>query len=199
MSDTLLDHPSTRDEPATLRRHRFDVTDYYRMADAGIFDEDSRVELIEGEIIDMAPIGEAHAGGVNRLNHFLVRMVGDRAVVSIQNPVRLDNRNEPQPDFAVLAYRSDFYSTVKPTPANVLLLIEVADTTLRFDRTVKLPLYARHGIREVWIIDLVGQRVEVCRDPEGERYTSVLLADKAAVIAPSALPDARLEVRTLFD
>ena len=169
------------------------------MAEAGILDEDSRVELIEGEIIDMAPIGEAHAGGVNRLNYFLIRMAGDRAVVSVQNPVRLDQRNEPQPDFALLAYRADFYSTVKPTPADVLLLIEVADTTLRFDRTIKLPLYARHGIRELWIIDVVGQRVEVCRDPQGDRYASVLLADKSAVIAPSALPEIELQVASLFD
>ena len=134
-------------EQARVTRRRFTVHEYHRMAEAGILHEDDRVELIEGELIEMAAIGTRHFTCVNGLNRFLVRSVGDEAIVSVQNPVRLDEYGEPQPDLAVIRPRD--YRESLPMPEDVLLLIEVSDTTLAYDRGVKLPMYARKGMREV--------------------------------------------------
>jgi Uma2 family endonuclease len=164
------------------------------MGEAGILTEDDRVELIEGELVAMSPIGSGHPGGVNALNHLLVRAARDRAVVAVQNPVRLSDHTEPQPDFAVLRPRPDFYRGKIPVAADVLLLVEVADSSLRFDRLVKLPLYARHGIAEVWIVDLAGQAVELCRDPRPEGYARIHRAGRGETIAPEAMPDLALRV-----
>src|SRR4051812_9665607 len=133
MDDALL-------EPT---RHKLDVDVFYRMADAGIFGEDDRIELIDGELIDMAPIGTDHASSSTGLNRALVLACGDRAIVSAGNPLRLDRFNEPQPDFLVLRLRGDNYRTAHPGAADTLLAVELADSSLRFDRNVKLPLYAR--------------------------------------------------------
>ena len=151
-----------------LTRWRFTVHDYHRMGEAGILHEDDRVELIEGEIVEMAAIGPRHFSCVNRLNRLLVMSVGDEAVVSVQNPVRLNEHTEPQPDFAVIRPRD--YRESLPEPDDVLLLIEVSDTTLAYDRGVKLPLYARAGIKKVWIIDLPGETIERYTDPLEESY-----------------------------
>lgn len=152
-------------------RHKLDVDTYHRMAEAGIFGEDDRIELIDGDLIDMAPIGQGHAAVVNGLNEALVIACAGRAVVSPQNPVRIDRSSEPQPDLAVLRRRADFYAAGEPPgPADVLLLVEVADSSLRFDRTVKLPLYARAGVAEVWIVDLKRRVVDVHRAPAGNEY-----------------------------
>lgn len=152
-------------------RHRLTVEDYHRMAEAGIFALADRIELIDGDLIDMAPIGQGHAAMVSGLNRALVMACGDRAIVSPQNPVRLDRSSEPQPDFAVLRPRADFYATgAPPGPSDVWLLVEVADSSLQFDRTVKLPLYARAGIPEVWIVDLKRRRLDAYRTPLGDRY-----------------------------
>lgn len=154
-------------------RHKLTVDDYQRMAAAGILTQDDRVELIDGEIIDMAPIGQGHAATVNRLNRALVLAFGDRAIVSVQNPLRLNRFNEPQPDVAVFRPRDDFYATgERPGPADTVLVIEVADTSLRYDRFVKLPLYARMGIAEVWIIDLHRRRVDVHQVPSGDAHAT---------------------------
>jgi Uma2 family endonuclease len=123
-------------------KRRFTVDEYYRMAEAGILRPDERVELIEGEIIEMAAIGSRHAAFVKRLNRMLVRGVGARGVVSVQDPVRLSELSEPEPDLAVLEYRADCYAAAHPTPADTLLIVEVADTTLGWDRGRKAPLYA---------------------------------------------------------
>ena len=155
-------------------RHRLTVHEYHQMADAGIFNEDSRIELIDGDLIDMAPIGQGHAAVVNRLTKTLVIACGDRAIVSVQNPVRLDPTSEPQPDVAILRCRDDYYEMAEPPgPADVLLLIEAADSSLRFDRTVKAPLYARAGIAEVWIVDLQRGFLEAYRQPTSEGYEKV--------------------------
>ena len=130
-------------------RHRLTVHDYHRMADAGIFGKDDRIELIDGDLVDMAPIGQGHAAVVARLTRALFMACADRAIVWPQNPIRLDQSSEPQPDVTVLRHRADFYADgERPGPADVLLLVEVADSSLRYDRTVKLPLYARAGIAE---------------------------------------------------
>jgi len=147
------------------------VHEYHQMAEAGIFGEDSRIELIDGDLIDMAPIGQGHAGVVNALAAAFFRACGDHAIVSVQNPIRLDPTSEPQPDVAILRRRADFYVTGdRPGPADVLLLAEVADSSLRYDKTVKLPLYARAGIAEVWIVDLQQRVVEVYRSPSDGSY-----------------------------
>jgi len=180
-------------QPWIVRR-KLDVFEYGRMGEAGILHPEDRVELIEGELIAMAPIGERHAGISIDLTMVLARAVGDRSLVSVGNPVRLDRFNEPQPDFALLRPRPSGYRGHKPTPEDVLLLIELSDSTLRFDRTVKLPLYAAHGIAEFWIVNLADRLVEVCRSPGPEGYADVKPHPAEAMIAPLALPDIALLV-----
>lgn len=152
-------------------RRKLTVHEYHQMAEAGILGEEDRVELIEGDLIDMAPIGQGHAGVVNALAAAFFRACGDSAIVSVQNPVRLDPTSEPQPDVAILRLRADFYVTGDwPGPADVLLLAEVADSSLHYDKTVKLPIYARAGIAEVWIVDLQQRVVEAYRGPSEGSY-----------------------------
>ena len=132
----------------------FTVDEYYRMAEAGILGAEDRVELIDGEIIQMSAIGHRHLGCVNRANTLFIESFGRRAVVSPQNPILLSIWTEPQPDLVVLKSRKDFYASKKPEPADALLVVEVADTSLSYDRDVKLPRYAAAGVPEVWIEDL---------------------------------------------
>jgi Uma2 family endonuclease len=146
-------------------KHRFTIAEYYKMAEDEILSDSygcgsRRTELINGEIIQMSPIGRLHSGCINRLTNLLTSRLSGLAVVAIQNPVILNDNSEPQPDVAILRYRQDFYSLTHPTPADILLIIEVADTTLKFDREVKVPLYADAGIVEVWIVNLQEQVVE---------------------------------------
>ena len=186
----------TRIVPA---RHRLDVDDYYRMAEAGILGEDDRVELIDGELIDMAPIGQSHAGVVNGLNRVFVMTCGERAVVSVQNPLRLNRLNEPQPDVVVLRPRDDFYQLgTRPGPADVLLLVEVADSSLRYDRAVKLPLYARSGIGEVWIVDLVRRVVDVHRTPSAGGYATVETHGPEDTVTLGLAPEITVDLRRVF-
>jgi Uma2 family endonuclease len=153
-----------------IARRCFTVAQYERMGEVGILTEADRVELIEGEIVEMSPIGKRHAACVNRLTKLLVQAVGSSGIVSVQNPVRLDDYSEPQPDVAVLKPRADFYEQALPTPADVLLIIEVCDTTLEYDRQIKLPLYARAGIPEVWLVNLTDEQIETYARPLGAAY-----------------------------
>ncbi len=189
------------DEAAVVpTRRKLNVDEYYRMADAGILGEDDRVELIDGELIDMAPIGMDHAATVNGLNHALVMACSGKAIVSVQNPVRLDRFNEPQPDFAVSRLRADNYRLHgHPGPADVLLLVEVADSSLRFDKKVKLPLYARAGIGEVWIVNLAQRVLEAYREPAGEDYKSVKQYGAGDRIALGLAPDIVVPLAQAFD
>jgi Uma2 family endonuclease len=171
-----------------LSPHRFTVHDFHRMAQAGIFSEDDRVELLDGEIIEMTPIGSRHAACVGHLNQILSLRLGTTAVVWVQNPIRLDDRSEPQPDVVLLKPRPDFYAQAHPGPDDVLLLIEVADTTLEMDREVKLPLYAKAGIREVWIVDLTGGTVQAYRHPSLQGYRTRSQARGVDQLTPEALP-----------
>ena len=152
------------------RPHRLTVDEYYRMAEVGVLAPDARVELIEGDIVDMAPIGSRHAAAVNLLTERLFRVLADAALVFVQSPVRLNRRSEPQPDLAVVRPRGDRYASGHPTPADVWLLIEVSDTTLRFDLDVKSILYARHSIPELWVVDLIHSELRIFRDPRREGY-----------------------------
>ena len=168
------------------QRYYFNVDDYYRMADAGVFPIDARVELIEGEVVEMCPIGNRHAGCVNRLGTFLSRGVGGIAIVAVQNPVRLNDFSEPQPDIALLKPRADFYSNSHPTPADVLLIIEVADTSVDFDRRIKLPLYARAGIPETWLMLLPKDLIEVHSQPVNGKYQKVQRLKRGkALVSPT--------------
>jgi Uma2 family endonuclease len=182
--------------PATPRR-LLTVDEYHRMGEAGILTDEDRVELIEGELVAMAPIGSEHVAATNTLNHLLVLAVGDRGIVSVQNPVRLTRRSEPQPDFAVLKPRGD-YKTALPRPEDTMLAVEVANTSLDYDRTVKLALYARSGIPEVWIVNLTAEEVEVYQSPVADGYASVARAGRSDVLTINAIPDVRIPVAKIF-
>ena len=156
-----------------ISKYYFTVAEYERMGEAGVFHQDARLELIEGEIIEMSPISSRHAACVNFLSRFLNRTIGDIALVSIQNPIRLNDFSEPQPDVVLLQLRDDFYRGAHPTPADVLLIIEVADTTLEYDRQVKAPLYAKAGIAETWIVNLTEERIEIYAGLSGSAYQTI--------------------------
>jgi Uma2 family endonuclease len=175
-----------------LRRHRFTVDEYHRMIQAGILNEDDRVELIRGEIVQMAAIGSRHASCVARLNDLLVGTLRGQAVLWPQNPLTIMPDSEPEPDIILLRYREDFYRGALPQAEDVALLIEVADTSLRYDRHMKGPLYAEAGVQEYWIVDLEGEAVEVYRDPSGGRFRSVERIASSATLSPLAFPDLRL-------
>ena len=155
-----------------VERRPFDVHEYHRMAEARVIPEDDRVELVEEEIVKMAAVGSRHAACVKGLNAQLGGLVGADAIVAVQDPVRLDDLSEPEPDVALLKPRDDFYAGGHPTPGDVLLLIEVADTPLEYDREIKLPLYARAGIAQVWLVDLNAEAIETYARPEGGAYAS---------------------------
>ena len=148
----------------------FTVGEYYRMAEANILTEEDRVELIAGQIVAMSPIGSQHAACVDRLNGLLHRQPGPAFIVRVQSPIALDAYSEPEPDLVLLRPRADFYAAAHPSAGDVLLVIEVADTSASYDRTVKVPLYAQAGIPEVWLIDLQERRVEVHAHPQGHAY-----------------------------
>jgi len=153
-----------------LVRHKFTVEQYHQMVTNGILSPSDRLELINGEIIEMSPIGIRHASCVRRAINLLARKLGDSAIIDAQDPVKLNDSSEPQPDIAVLRPRADFYADAHPQPQDILLLIEVADTTIATDRAVKVPLYASNSIPELWLIDLNNQIIEVYYEPIGDRY-----------------------------
>ena len=159
-----------RVELIAARRRPFTVGEYYRMAETDILTEEDRVELIAGQIVAMSPIGSRHAACVKRLNLLLGKMVGDSMLIGVQDPIALDAYSAPEPDLVLLRPRTDFYADAHPTASDVLLAIEVADTSIDYDREVKLPLYAQAGLAEVWLIDLQKDRIEVYAQPQGGAY-----------------------------
>ena len=180
-----------------FQRHRFTAADFEAMVAAGILNDEDRVELLEGEVVDMAPIGPPHAACVRRLTRLFVTRLGD-VDVSVQNPIRLSDLSEPEPDVTVLAPRPGDYEESHPRPEDVLLLVEVADSTLLRDREWKLPLYAQAGIPEVWIIDLTGRTVECHREPGPTGYgrTDRLAPGEQAV--PAAFPGVAFAVTEIL-
>ncbi len=178
---------------ARVERRRFTVDDYHRMGEAGILTEDDRVELIEGEIVQMSPIGSRHAAVVNRINGLLHSEIGNIGVTSVQNPIRIDLYGESQSDVVVLRPREDYYALQHPLPADVLLLFEVADTSLMYDRQIKLPMYARAGIREVWLVDLEEEAIERHTEPAEKGYRRVAQAGHGAKVESLAIPSLILE------
>ncbi|MFO7825555.1 MAG: Uma2 family endonuclease [Cyclobacterium sp.] len=147
------------------------VDEYYKMAEVGILKPEDRVELIYGEIFKMSPIGSRHAAIVNYCAKVMNQLFDGEAIVRIQNPIRIGHDNEPEPDISLLKFRPDYYTSAHPRPADVLVLIEVAGSSIKFDREVKAPLYAAHGIPECWIIDLENNQIEFLSKPQGDTYT----------------------------
>jgi Uma2 family endonuclease len=179
-------------------RWKFTVDEYYRMAEAGIFRPHDRVELIDGDIIVMSPIGSPHGSVSKRLITLLVNTFGTRAIVAAGDPVRLDDRSEPEPDLSVLRPRDDFYKATHPTPADVYLIIEVMDSSAPYDRGRKLARYARSGLVEVWLVDIGRERIEVHRRPNGEDYDEKRTLARGQTLAPEAFPDSVLDVDAIL-
>ena len=192
-----LGEPDILDRHA-VPRHRLTVVDYHRLGEAGILGADDRVELLEGQLVDMSPIGPRHAFVVEALTEALVTAVAGRAGVRPQNPIILDDRSEPQPDFAVVRRRAPGHPYSHPGPADILLLIEVADSSLAIDRGAKLALYARAGISEFWLVDLTTDCVFVHRDPMGESYATVRRVEPPATLEISGLPGVAIETASMF-
>ena len=183
---------------AILPRHwKLTADQYQRMGEVGILCEDDRVELLEGELYEMAPIGDWHSAGTDGLNRRLDRGIGERGIVRVQGSFRLAPDAEPQPDILVLRFRPDFYRSAPPGPKDVLLLVEIADTTLAYDRDFKLPLYARAGIPEVWIVNRAAMRIEVYRGPEGDSYQSIVMVGRSDAVVPLAFPDLSIPVAAI--
>lgn len=181
------------------RRYRLSADGYERMGEAGILGEDDRVELLEGEIIDMPPIGSPHGGAVKRIANRLVHAIAEtEAIVAVQDPLRLSDFSEPEPDIALLKPRDDFYSARHPGPEDVLLLIEVAETSLRYDRDKKLPLYARAGIPECWLVDLSGKALWIYRDPGPEGYRMAREAPNLSALTIPGAQQATIDLSDLF-
>jgi Uma2 family endonuclease len=178
--------------------HRWTVDEYHRLAEAGLLAEDDRVELIDGVVMDMSPIGSLHAETVRTITRLMYAVAAARAVIAVHDPIRLDARNEPQPDLMLLRPNADGYRSAHPTPVDALLVVEVADSTVLKDRNEKLPRYAAAGIREVWLVNLPAGTVEVHRDPRGGRYRSVHYAARGNAIEPEALPGVRLAVADML-
>lgn len=181
--------------------HRFDLETYHRLISAGILREDDRVELIEGRIVDMTPIGTRHAACVNRLNSLFSQKLQGRAIVSIQNPVQLlEEQSEPEPDITLLKYREDFYSDELPKAVDVLLIIEVTDSSLVYDREIKIPLYARANIQEAWLINLPENCIETYSSPSagGGGYEIRRIARNSQAISLKSLPDVSLTVNQIL-
>lgn len=175
-------------------RKLFTVSEYHTMLTAGIFGEDERLELIEGEICEMSPVGSAHASRVKRLAETFLLRLAARATVSVQDPIWLSELSEPQPDIALLKRREDFYASAHPAAPDVLLVVEVADSSPDYDRRVKGPLYAAAGIAEYWILDLTNRALEVYREPSAGGYRDVRRLRRGERLSPAAFPDLDLAV-----
>jgi Uma2 family endonuclease len=189
-----MSHAPTEDP----RRHRLTVADYYRMGEAGILAPEARVELIDGEIIDMAPIGSAHVSSVLQLDHLLKDAVKGKALVLVQAPIVLGDYSAPQPDLALLRPRTDYYRSSLAGPGDVLLIVEVALSSLRFDRDDKIPLYAHHGIPEVWLVDVDAKRLIRYGKPQQDASARSDEPDLGCPLEIAALPETRLDLRKLF-
>jgi Uma2 family endonuclease len=176
-----------------LAHRRFTVDEYHRMAEVGILGEDDRVELLDGEIVLMTPIGARHASTVARLNERFHSVVGKRASLSVRLPIRLSDYSEPEPDLALLKRREDFYTERLPEPEDVLLVVEVADTSQRTDRDKKIPLYARAGIAEVWLVDLQRDLIEVYREPTDGVYGNLQTVARDGMLAILELPGVNIQ------
>ena len=180
-------------------KYQINVQDYYRIGRSQLFYETARVELIEGEIVRMVPIGSGHAGHVDYLNRFFGRIPEEKVIVRIQGPIRLDDYSEPVPDLILLKPRPDFYKKSHPKPEDVFLIVEVSETTIYFDRNVKRRLYARHNIPEFWIVDLKQKAVEIYRKPGPGGYQESFIPTSEETFSPLSFPELTLTMNDIFD
>jgi Uma2 family endonuclease len=181
-----------------VERHLFTVDRYHQMIDAGIFTENDRIELIQGDLITMSPIGIRHAACVNKLTHKLSRYLSEQSIISVQNPVQINDISEPEPDVTLLTIRDDYYASNLPTAEDVYLVIEVSDSTLAFDRTIKLPMYAEAGIPEVWLVNLIDNVIEVYREPEAGKYTKRMRVARNEEVTAVSFPNITFSVSDLI-
>ena len=188
-----------RERVADIHRYRFTVDEFARMGEAGIFTEDDRVELLDGEIVAMTPIGALHAGVVSRLNELIVTRLTGKAYVSIQNPVRLDRHTEPQPDLVVAQRRKSFYTDRHPEPGDIFLVIEVADSSLRYDRLEKVPRYGKAGIPETWLVDVDAIAVTVYTGPCPDGYANRQVRHGGDELVATRAPEIRFSVDDIFE
>lgn len=181
-----------------IAKKLFTVYDYHKMVDAGILGEDDRVELIRGEIVQMSPIGPPHNGTIHRAIRSLTTNVGERAILGVQGSIRLDEYDEPQPDLYLLRPKEDFYTSRHAGPADILLIIEVADSSLDYDRTTKMHLYAETGVPEYWISDLQNDCIIIYSDPGNAAYRNVQQFCRGEKLTPKLLPDCSIPVESLL-
>ena len=178
--------------------YRFTRDEYHKMAQTGILPPDARVELINGEILEMNPVGRRHRACVSRLHHALAAILPESVIVRVRGSVVLGGRNEPEPDLTLLRYRADFYADADETPEDILLIIEVADTSEGYDRRTKAPLYARYGIPELWIADVNRDRLTVYRDPTPDGYASTQVLSPGESVSPLAFPSLSVPIKAIF-
>ncbi|MBE9206396.1 Uma2 family endonuclease [Nostoc sp. LEGE 06077] len=181
-----------------LLRHKFTVQQYHKMIESGVLTEDDRVQLIRGEIIEMSPIGTKHAACVKCLNKLLSSKLRDRVLIAIQDPVELSDNSQPQPDVALLKPRDDFYAAAHPQPQDIFLLIEVADSTIIYDREEKIPLYAEANIIAVWLVDINEQVVEVYQQPSATEYQDIQKFSGGESLSIPGFPDVTITVNEIF-
>ena len=181
----------------TITPHRFSVEDYLRLAEIEVLPPDRRTELIEGEILDVSPQGLPHSSTALRVLDLLGERFRDSAIVGAEYPLALRSDSRPEPDLVLLRRRADFYADSAPSKEDVLLIVEIADTTLRFDRTIKARVYAKHGLRDYWIVDVNARVAIVHRDPSAGGYASVVTWSEGAM-APLAFADRPIDLRELF-
>ncbi len=182
-----------------LLTHKFDVEQYQLMGKAGIFHPEAHVELIEGEVVVMTPIGLKHSVAINRTSHFFHKNIQFNGIISIQNSIRLPDYSEPQLDIAILRSRDDFYAHKFPQAEDVLLLIEVADSSLKYDQTTKLALYAKYGILEYWIANLERNVLEIYRQPQNQNYLKRSIIDTDSIaFSAIALPEIRMTLKDIY-
>jgi Uma2 family endonuclease len=183
---------------STPHPKKFTTESYHKMSELGLFKEGDRLELIKGEIIEMSPVGLKHASCVKRLNHLFMKKLGDQVIVGVQDPIQLEDNSEPQPDLVLLKPRSDFYANKHPQAKDILLLIEVSDSSLEYDRTVKIPLYAENQIGEVWLVDLNASCLEIYRKPYQNYYQNIQKLSLINNIILSNFPEVEIKINELF-
>lgn len=181
-----------------ISRRLFTVHEYHLMVDAGILCEDDRVELIRGEVLEMTPIGPRHSAAVLRANNALGKIVGDRAIVGVQGSIRLDEYDEPQPDIYLLRPKEDFYASGHAGAKDVFLIVEMADSSLLYDQTIKMELYAETGVPEYWVADIQNDCVVVYNDPANGGYRTVRTFGRGTSVVPQLLPDLSIPVDVLL-
>jgi Uma2 family endonuclease len=184
----------------TLTPHpkKFTRDIYHKMAESAIFQESDRLELIKGEIIEMSPVGLRHASCVKKLNYLLTKKLGDQIILGVQDPIKLNNDSEPQPDLVILKYRPDFYADEHPKPEDILLLIEVSDSSIDYDKNVKIPLYAENKISEVWLVNLNDNCVEIHQKPYQNYYQSIQKLSAINIISLSNFPEVEIKISELL-